>query len=125
MHQSVVTELDITMLGAVGSLMKRIDNSGLEQLVGAAPVGGLQLVAATLTVTPVSAAMDASDTQQLKAVMTDQQGNQTDVTNFVEWTSGNDAKATVTAGGLVTSVDGSAVGITADLHGQTDSFDVL
>jgi len=121
MDQQVTTELTVSTQVAVGSRMKRINASGEEDNVGAAPNDGLQLEAASLVVTPATAALNAGETQQLKCVMTDQKGNDTDVTDFVQWSSSDDAVATVSPEGLITSVTGAAATITATLNGQTDT----
>lgn len=121
MHQSVTTGLEVNQAVFVGSRMKRLDGSGAEVNVGAAPNDGLQLVAASIAVTPATAALDAGETQQLKAEMTDQKGNVTDVTNFVTWSSDTPANATVSPEGLITSVNGGAATITGQLHGQSDT----
>lgn len=118
MHQSVSTELKVSTIGFVGSRMKRIDNAGVEQLVGAAPNDGLQLVAQTLTVTPATDTIVVGGTVQLKAVMTDQKGNDTDVTHVCKWVSANAAVASVSENGLVTGVSsGGPVGITGEIIG--------
>lgn len=125
--QNQVTQLDAKMESGVVSGLIDTNCSAAERKVAAAPIGGEQTLAASLTVTPVSGTLDisAGDTQQLKAVLVDQNGRSVDVSSQVVWSTANASIATVSKSGLVSPVGaGGPINITGSLHGQSDTYAV-
>lgn len=78
-------------------------------------------VLTSISVTPSSATLSVSGTQQLTATGTYSDSSTPDITNSVSWVSSDTAVATVSSTGLVTAVAGGSATITASLSGQNDT----
>lgn len=89
----------------------------------------MSLVPAALDVTPAVVSKAVAATQQLTAVVTDERGSvltvqkgATDTTIqpiAIGYASSNEAKATVSAGGLITGVEAGTCTITATITGTS------
>ncbi|MHB8125109.1 MAG: beta strand repeat-containing protein, partial [Desulfitobacteriaceae bacterium] len=64
----------------------------------------LTIVLPTLSITPIAATISLGSTQQYAVTLTDADGNTTDVTSSVTWSSGSTGVATINTSGLVSSV---------------------
>ena len=78
----------------------------------------------TIAVTPTTPSLPKGRTVQLTATGTFSDNTTQNLTAMVTWSSGNDAIATVTAGGLVTGAGVGNVDVTATLDGVSGSTSV-
>lgn len=74
--------------------------------------------------TPDSASITTSETQQLTATFTETDGSEQDVSGTATWTSSDDTIATVDTSGLVTGQSAGSAVVTADHNGFTDTSDI-
>jgi uncharacterized protein YjdB len=98
-------------VGVYGNAVRIDDWAGGTTAVAPAPV-------AAVTVSPASASLVVSGTQQLTATTKDANNNVL-VGRTVTWSSGNTAAATVDGNGLVTGVSAGTATITASSEGQS------
>ncbi len=95
----------------------------LNGVTGSAPltVSAPPITVSSVTVTPATASIAATTTQQFTATATYSDASTKDITATATWKSSNTASATINAAGLATAASAGSTTITASLNGVSGS----